>query len=52
METFETVYIGNGLYDVYIDGRKQACPCELDRIGMIYADNFDKRNSGLTETAD
>lgn len=49
MKEFETVYIGEGLYEVYIDGVKQGIPCELDRIGALYADNWEKKRSGLLE---
>lgn len=49
MQKFKAVYIGNGLYEVYIDGAKQGIPCELDRLGMLYSEKWEKEHSGLLE---
>lgn len=38
MSNLEAKYIGNGLYEVFVDGEKYGVPCELDRLGMIYDD--------------
>ena len=38
MSNLEAKYIGNGLYEVFVDGKKYGVPCELDRLGMIYDD--------------
>lgn len=45
MSNLEAKYIGNGLYQVFVDDKKYGIPCELDRLGMIYDDmvkNSDK----------
>lgn len=38
MSNLEAKYIGNGLYQVFVDDKKYGVPCELDRLGMIYDD--------------
>lgn len=38
MREISARYVGNGLYEVFVDGKKYGVPCELDRLGMIYDD--------------
>ena len=38
MSNLEAKYIGNGLYEVFVDGKKYGVPCELDRLAMMYDD--------------
>ena len=38
MSNLEAKYIGNGLYQVFVDDKKYGVPCELERLGMIYDD--------------
>ena len=42
----EAKYIGNGLYEVFVDGKKYGVPCELDRLGMIYDDMLMEEKNG------
>ena len=46
MREISAHHVGNGLYEVFVDGKKYGVPCELDRLGMIYDDmleNSDER---------
>ena len=38
MREISARHVGNGLYEVFVDGEKYGVPCELDRLGMIYDD--------------
>ena len=38
MSNLEAKYIGNGLYQVFVDGKETGVPCEIDRIAMMYDD--------------
>ena len=38
MSNLEAKYIGNGLYQVFVDGKETGAPCEIDRIAMMYDD--------------
>ena len=38
MREIKARYIGNDLYEVFVDGKRYGAPCELDRLGMIYDD--------------
>ena len=38
MREISAHHVGNGLYEVFVDGKKYGAPCELDRLGMIYDD--------------
>ena len=38
MNNLEAKYIGNGLYQVFVDGKETGVPCEIDRIAMMYDD--------------
>ena len=38
MSNLEVKYIGNGLYQVFVDGKETGIPCEIDRIAMMYDD--------------
>ena len=38
MSNLEAKYIGNGLYQVFVDGKETGVPCEMDRIAMMYDD--------------
>lgn len=38
MREISARHVGNGLYEVFVDGKKYGVPCELDRLGMIYDD--------------
>lgn len=38
MREIKARHVGNGLYEVFVDGKKYGVPCELDRLGMIYDD--------------
>ena len=44
MSNLEAKYIGNGLYQVFVDDKKYGVPCELDRLGMIYDDMLAEEN--------
>lgn len=48
MREIKAHYIGEGLYDVFIDGEKYGAPCELDRVAMIYDDMLEE-NDGSNE---
>ena len=48
MSNLEAKYIGNGLYEVFVDGKKYGVPCELDRLAMIYDDMLEE-NDGNNE---
>ena len=38
MSNLEAKYIGNGLYQVFVDGKETSVPCGIDRIAMMYDD--------------
>ena len=38
MREIKAHYIGNDLYEVFVDGKKYGVPCEIDRIAMMYDD--------------
>ena len=38
MSNLEAKYIGNGLYQVFVDGKETGAPCEIDRVAMLYDD--------------
>ena len=38
MSNLEAKYIGNGLYQVFVDGKETGVPCEIDRVAMMYDD--------------
>ena len=44
MREIKAHYVGNGLYDVFVDGEKYGAPCELDRLAMIYDDMLAEEN--------
>lgn len=44
MREIKAHYVGNGLYEVFVDGKKYGVPCELDRLGMIYDDMLEEEN--------
>ena len=48
MREIKARYIGNDLYEVFVDGKKYGVPCELDRLGMIYDDMLEE-NDGNNE---
>ena len=49
MSNLEAKYIGNGLYEVFVDGKKYGAPCELDRVAMIYDDMLAEDSNGNNE---
>lgn len=38
MSNLEAKYIGNGLYQVFVDGKETGVPCGIDRVAMMYDD--------------
>lgn len=38
MSNLEAKYIGNGLYQVFVDGKEAGVPCGMDRVAMMYDD--------------
>jgi len=40
MQTFETKYIGNDLFEVSIDGVKSPVPYTMEQVGELYAMNW------------
>lgn len=49
MKEIKAHYIGGGLYEVFIDGKKYGAPCELDRLAMIYDDMLAEEEKDGTE---
>lgn len=49
MREIKAHYVGNGLYEVFVDGEKYGAPCELDRLAMIYDDMLMEENCENTE---
>lgn len=49
MREISAHYVGNGLYEVFVDGKKYGAPCELDRLGMIYDDMLAEDSNGNNE---
>ena len=45
MSNLEAKYIGNGLYQVFVDGKETGAPCEIDRIAMMYDDMVEEQNN-------
>ena len=45
MSNLEAKYIGNGLYQVFVDGKETGVPCEIDRIAMMYDDMVGGENN-------
>lgn len=45
MSNLEAKYIGNGLYQVFVDGKETGVPCEIDRIAMMYDDMVEEQNN-------
>ena len=48
MREISARHVGNGLYEVFVDGKKYGVPCELDRLGMIYDDMLMEENGENT----
>ena len=48
MREIKAHYVGNGLYEVFVDGKKYGVPCELDRLAMMY-DDMVEENDGNNE---
>ena len=48
MREISAHHVGNGLYEVFVDGKKYGAPCELDRLAMIYDDMLEE-NDGNNE---
>ena len=48
MREIKARYIGNDLYEVFVDGKKYGVPCEIDRIAMMYDDMLEE-NDGNNE---
>lgn len=49
MREIKAHYVGNGLYEVFVDGEKYGAPCELDRVAMIYDDMLAEDSDGNNE---
>ena len=48
MREISAHHVGNGLYEVFVDGKKYGVPCELDRLAMMYDDMLEE-NDGNNE---
>lgn len=49
MRKIDAYYVGNDLYEVFVDGKKYGAPCKLDRVAMIYDDMFAEDGDGNNE---
>ena len=45
MREISARYIGNGLYQVFVDGKETGVPCEIDRVAMMYDDMVGEQNN-------